>query len=177
MTTRDPVVASPHTARPHVDAGKMVMGGLMAGVVAAGVALVGLLIARGIFHVHVFVPAHEDVLINASSAWYAVVSFLVALAATALLFAMIPFAPQPFTFFTWIVGLATAVAVLTPFTTGAFVSAKIATALLNLAIGLTILSLVASVGRSATSYPAAGSHTHGTPQGTSFGTTERLPYR
>ncbi len=69
----------------------------------------------------------------------------------------------------WIVGLATAVAVLTPFTTDAFVSAKIATALLNLAIGLTILTLVSSVGRSAT-YSVGEPHSHGM-------TTERLPYR
>jgi hypothetical protein len=50
---------------------------------------------------------------------------------------------------------------------GAHVSAKIATALLNLAIGLTILTLVSSVGRSATYSPVAGPHTHGV--------TERLP--
>jgi hypothetical protein len=58
-------------------------------------------------------------------------------------------------------GLATAVAVLTPFTTGASISAKVATALLNLAIGLAILTLVASVGRGATTYPTVGPHTHG----------------
>src|SRR6266536_3413244 len=148
------------TGRPRVNAGKMWMGGLMAGVVAAGVALVGLLVIRGIFHVHVFVPSNDDSLVNPSSAWYALASFVVALIATGLLFVMIPFAPQPFQFFTWIVGLATAVAVLTPFTTDAFVSAKIATALLNLAIGLTILTLVSSVGRSAT-YTVGEPHSHG----------------
>jgi hypothetical protein len=157
------------TGRPRVNAGKMWMGGLMAGVVAAGVALVGLLIIRGIFHVHVFIPSNDNSLVNPSSAWYAVASFVAALIATGLLFVMIPFAPQPFQFFTWIVGLATAVAVLTPFTTDAFVSAKIATALLNLAIGLTILTLVSSVGRSAT-YTVGEPHTHGM-------TTEQLPHR
>ena len=132
-----------------VDPGRLLAGGLMAGIVAAGVALVGLLIARGIADVPVLVERNGE-LIDADAWWYAGAAFAGAVVATGLLFVLITWAPQPFRFFGWIVGLVTALAALVPFATEAELASKVATSLINLAIGLCIGSIVSGVGRSAT---------------------------
>ena len=139
----------PARVRYRVDAARLWIGGLMAGLVAAGVAIVGLLIARGIFHVRVFTPTPRGELVNASTWWYALLAFWVAIAATGLLHLLLAAAPSPFRFFGWIIGLATAMAALVPFTTSAQLPPKLATAAINVAIGITVLSIVAGVGRSA----------------------------
>ena len=120
----------------------------MAGVVAAGVAVVGLLIARGILDVDVLVQK-DGQLVNANTWWYAGAAFLAAIVATGLLHLLLLSAPQPYRFFGWIVGLATAIAALLPYATDAELSSKVTTSVLNLAIGLCIGSIVGGVGRSA----------------------------
>ena len=134
--------------RRSIDVGRLWSGGLMAGVVAAGVAVVGLLIVRGILDIPVLVPSGKK-LVDASMWWYAGVAFLAAVAATGLLHALLAAAPEPYRFFNWIFGLAVAIAVLVPFTTGAEMKSKISVALINLAIGVCIGSIVSSVGHSA----------------------------
>jgi hypothetical protein len=146
--------------RTTVDAIRLWVGGLLAGVVAAGVAIVGLLVARGIFDIRVFVPRGDRALVNPTSMWYAGAAFAAALLATALLYLLlVSTAPGPFTFFMWIVGLATAIAVIVPFTTNAALESQAATAAINLAIGLTVLSVVSTVGRSAQRTHAADAST------------------
>lgn len=120
----------------------------MAGVVAAGVAVVGLLIARGILDIAVLVQ-QDGTLVDADTWWYAGAAFLAAIAATGLLHLLLQSAPQPYRFFGWIVGLATAIAALLPYATDAELSSKVATSVLNLAIGLSIGSVVGGVGRTA----------------------------
>jgi uncharacterized protein DUF6069 len=136
--------------RPVVDGVRLWVGGLLAGVVAAGVAIVGLLIARGIFDIRVFVPRGDRALFNPSSMWYSGAAFVAAVVATGLLYLLlVATAPAPFAFFSWIVGLATAIAVIVPFTTKAAFESQIATATINLAIGITLLSVLSTVGHSA----------------------------
>jgi len=131
-----------------VDGGRLWMGGAMAGVVGAGVAVVGLLIARGIFDIPVLVQ-REGQLINASTLWYAAAAFVCALIATALLHVLLLAAPRPFTFYGWITGLAIAICALLPFTINAELASKVATSLINLAIGIVIATTIATVGRTA----------------------------
>jgi hypothetical protein len=133
--------------RRSIDVGRLWSGGLMAGVVAAGVAVVGLLVVRGILDIPVLVPSGKK-LVDAGTWWYAVVAFLAAAAATGLLHGLLAGAPQPYRFFSWIFGLAVAMAVLVPFTTSAELRSKLAVALINLAIGVCIGSIVTSVGHS-----------------------------
>ncbi|HVN10773.1 MAG TPA: DUF6069 family protein [Kineosporiaceae bacterium] len=140
--------ASTRQPRRVIDAGRLWTGGVMAGIVAAGVAVVGLLIARGVLDIPVLIE-RKGHLVDASSWWYAGVAFLAALAATALMHGLLAGAPQPYRFFNWIVGLAVAIAALIPFTTGAELSTKIAVAVINLAIGICIGSIVSSIGHSA----------------------------
>jgi hypothetical protein len=138
--------------RPRVDAGRLWTGGLASAVVAALVAVVGVVIARGLFDVPVLAPTGEGTLGDASTARLAVLAALAALAAllaTGLMHLLLVSTPRPFRFFAWIVALLVVVAVLAPFTTGASLDTKVATAAINLAIGLAIGSLVPGVARSA----------------------------
>ena len=65
-----------------------------------------------------------------------------ALAATGLVHLLIVNTPRPFLFFGWIVALVTTLVVVYPFSTTAPLDAKIATAVVNLAIGAMIGTLV-----------------------------------
>jgi hypothetical protein len=58
--------------------------------------------------------------------------------------------PRPLVFFWWIVGLATVVVVLYPFSTAAPLSEKAATAAVDLVIGIVIGSLVSGVAERST---------------------------
>jgi hypothetical protein len=142
--------------RGAIDARRLWVGGVMSGLVAAGVALVGLMAARGLLDIQVLVR-QDGALVNANSWWYASVAFIGALAATALMHLLLASAPRPRTFFSWIVGLATVLAMLAPLATDADLESKIATAVINLAIGIAIASLVGSVGDAAA---AAGYSTY-----------------
>ena len=53
--------------------------------------------------------------------------------------------PRPRLFFTWIIALATVIAVVFPLGTSAPVSQKVATAIINLVLGCAIGSLVSGV--------------------------------
>jgi hypothetical protein len=144
-----PAPSTPPKGDWRIDAKKLWTGGIMAGIVAAGVAIVGLLIARGIFDLRIFVRGEGGGVVNASTWWYALVSFGAAILATGLLHLLLLSAPGPFRFFGWIVGLAVAIAVIVPFTTSAQLSNKVGTAAINLAIGIAVYSIVSGVGRGA----------------------------
>jgi hypothetical protein len=135
--------------RPKVDAGRLWTGGLATAAVAALVAVVGVLVARGLFEVPLLAPTGEGALGDASTARLAGLAAGAALLATALMHMLLVSTPRPGQFFTWIVALATLIAVILPFLTDAEPNTKIATAALNLSVGATIGSLVSSVARSA----------------------------
>jgi Family of unknown function (DUF6069) len=141
--------AAARSGSPEIDTARLWVGGALAGLVAAGVAIVGLLVARGVFDIRVFVPGDKGGVVNASTWWYAAASFGAAILATALMHVLLLAAPSPFRFFGWLIGLAVAIAVIIPFTSSAQLANKIGTAVINLAIGVSIYSIVSSVGRSA----------------------------
>jgi Family of unknown function (DUF6069) len=126
----------------------------MAGVVGAGIVVVGFIVTRGILDVPVLVE-REGKLVNANVWWYALGAFAAALVATGLLHLLLLGAPRPFTFYGWITGLAVAIAALVPFTTGAKLDTKVALCAINLAAGVVIAAIVATIGRSALSRPDA----------------------
>jgi hypothetical protein len=98
-------------------------------------------------------PTGEGTLGNANTAVLAVLAVLAAVAAallaTALMHLLLLSTPRPFRFFTWIISLLTVVAVLVPFMTDAVSATKVATAAINLVIGMAIGSLVSGAARSA----------------------------
>jgi Family of unknown function (DUF6069) len=144
--------AEPPVGRRTVDEVRLWTGGVMAAVVAALMAAVGLLLARGIADVPVLVQRQGE-LVNASLWWYAGAAALGALVATGLLTVLLLWAPRPYLFFGWIMGLAIAIATLVPYSFDAELGAKVATSAINLAIGLCISSILVGVGRSAARLP------------------------
>jgi hypothetical protein len=72
-----------------------------------------------------------------------------ALLATGLVYLLILFTPAPYLFFGWIMGLAVVAGIVAPFISGAQLSAKVATAVINLVVGAAIWCLVANVARTA----------------------------
>jgi len=68
-----------------------------------------------------------------------------AIIATGLAHLLVFTTPRPRAFFAWIVALATTVAVALPFAQNADLDAQIATAIVNLVIGISIMTLIGSV--------------------------------
>jgi Family of unknown function (DUF6069) len=134
---------------PAVDAGRLWAGGLATALVAALVVVVGILIARGIFGVPVLAPEGDGAWGDADTVTYALFAALAALLATALMHLLLLFAPRPSAFFGWIITLATLLGMAGPFATEAALAAQVATAAINLVLGVAIGSLVLSAARSA----------------------------
>jgi hypothetical protein len=80
-------------------------------------------------------------------------SAVAALAATGVMHLLAVATPQPTMFFGWIMVLVTLIGVVLPLSLGVGVPTKIATALLNLAIGLVITLLVVGTANSALRLP------------------------
>jgi hypothetical protein len=146
MESPDP---GPGSSR-QVDARPLWSGGIATAVVAALIALVGILVARWLFNMSFLSPRREGAWGNASTAGYVFAAVGCALVATALMHLLLLTTPYPRVFFTWIIGLATLVAVVFPFSTTAPVSQKIATGFVNLVLGVAIGTLIAEVSRRAT---------------------------
>jgi Family of unknown function (DUF6069) len=133
-----------------VDARALWSGGVATAVVAALIALVGILVCRWLFDVPILSPRREGAWGNASTVGYVFAAAACALVATALMYLLLISTPYPRVFFGWIIGLATVVAVVYPFSTTAPMSQKFATAVVNLVLGLAIGTLIAEVSRRAT---------------------------
>lgn len=128
-----------------VDARALWSGGVATAVVAALIALVGILVSRWLFNIPILSPRQEGAWGNASTVGYTLAAAACALAATALMYLLLISTPRPRMFFGWIVGLATLVATVFPFSTTAPTSQKLATAAVNLILGVAIGSLVYGV--------------------------------
>lgn len=135
---------------PPINVGRLWAGGLATMAVAALAAFVGLLVIRGIFNLDVLTPLGGTVIADDDALAYLLGAAGVALLATGMMHLLLLFAPRPIQFFSWIIGLFITAAVLTPFTTDASFSAQLATASINLLIGLSIASLLGGVAHSAT---------------------------
>jgi hypothetical protein len=133
-----------------VAAGRLWAGGAATAVVAALIAVVGILVARGVFDVPVLAPEGEGTWGDADTGRYALYCALAALIATGLLHLLLISTPRPQQFFTWIMMLATVAAALAPFITNGSTSSKVATALINLAVGIAIVTLLNGSARAAT---------------------------
>jgi hypothetical protein len=128
-----------------VDAGQLWAGGAATAVVAGLIALVGVLVCRWLFNVPILAPKHEGAYGNAHTTTLILVAALGALVATLLAHLLLLSTPRPMLFFGWIVGLVTLVMVIFPFSTGATMEEKIATAAVYLVIGVAIGTLITGV--------------------------------
>jgi hypothetical protein len=148
----------PHVGR--VDAGRLWSGGAATAVVAGLIALVGVLISRWLLAIPLLAPKSDGAYGDAHTTGVVFVAVGAAIVATALLHLLLLGTPRPLAFFGWIVALATVLVVVIPFRTTAPVSAKLATAVVGLVIGIAIGTLLTSVaGRSIRSRRPDGGYT------------------
>jgi fatty acid desaturase len=144
VTTQDDGYDRPRLG-VRVDAQRLWAGGAASALVASLVAMVGVLVGRWLFHLSVLAPAQDGTYGGAHTTALIVVAFVAALAATGLVHLLMVSTARPQMFFGWIVGLVTVIAAIFPFSTTAALDAKIATGLVNLAIGAVIGILVSGV--------------------------------
>jgi hypothetical protein len=154
---------APNRARP--DSTQFWAGGVATAVVAALIALVGILVCRWALSIPILGPASDGTWGDAHTGEYVLVAAVIALVATGLLYLLVLAAPEPDTFFRWIMGLATLAAVVYPFSTSAPLEQKFATAVVNLVLGVAIISLLTGVASRAIrrSVPPGGPAQSGQP--------------
>lgn len=141
--------------RSPVNANRLWAGGLATAVVAALAALVGVLIVRAFLKVALYAPTEAGAFGDGDTVLLCVAAAGAALAATGLAHLLIVATPSPLSYFSWIVGLATAAAVVWPFVTGESLGVALAQAVIHLVIGLAIGSLVVGAASSAMRTPPA----------------------
>ena len=132
-------------ARLTVEAGRLWGGGLAAALVAALVALAGVLVLQGVLDIRLSRPL---LLLNTAGSFaadYAVTGFALALVATGLAHALVVMTPRPRLFFNWIVGVATVCGAAVPFALDTETASQVATATLNVILGVCIGSLIGAV--------------------------------
>ena len=112
---------------------------------SALVALVGILICRWTLGIPILAPSSDGAWGNAHTGEYVLAAVCAALAAGALLYLLMLGTPQPGLFFGWIIGLATLAVVVYPFSTGAPVAQKVATGVVDLALGIAIGTLLTAL--------------------------------
>ena len=125
-----------------IEPGPLWAGGVATAVVAALIALAGILIARWLFTIPILAPHRDGAWGDASTGAYVLSAAGAALVATAIMHLLLLTTPRPQVFFGWIIALATIVAVAFPFSTGAPLTQKVATATVNLVLGFAIGILI-----------------------------------
>jgi hypothetical protein len=144
------VTPNPDLDEPTVlNPGRLWAGGVATAVVAALIVIVGVYIARGILGIPVLAPKAAGDFGTSSTAVYAVFAAASALVATGVLHLLLLGAPQPMAFFAWIAALGVLVAVTAPFGQTAPLSSKVFTAIINLIVGVAVISLLSGVAHSA----------------------------
>lgn len=146
MVTPDDADAA---GRVHVNAGRLWAGGVATAVVAALAVVAGVLITRGVLGIPVLAPKAASSFGNSSTAVYAALAAGCALLATALLHVLLLETPHPLAFFAWITALADVIVAAAPFTQPAPLASKVFTAIINIVVGVAVISLLSGVGRSA----------------------------
>lgn len=139
----------PMRSVPRIDAGRLWAGGVATAVVAALVATLGILVARGFLRVAIFAPKADGVWGNANTMTYALTSAVIALLATGVLHFLLVTTPSATVFFTWIMVLLMAVAVVVPLTLVTIKVEMFATIALDVLIGLVITGLLVAAANGA----------------------------
>ncbi|MBT2224736.1 hypothetical protein KLK06_02560 [Nonomuraea sp. NEAU-A123] len=122
---------------------------MAAAVVAALIVVVGVMISGRLLGIRVLTPAGTSAYGSAATTGYAISAAAAALVATLLLYLLMLSTPEPTKFFAWIAGLFAVIITILPFMYSADVLKQIATAIINLVIGIAIASLLTSIGRTA----------------------------
>ncbi|HYK70699.1 MAG TPA: DUF6069 family protein [Streptosporangiaceae bacterium] len=150
----------PPPDRPSVDAGRLWAGGIATAIVACLIGLVGVLVARWILGIPLLAPSRDGAYGDVHTTGLLLGIAGASLVATLLMHLLLLSTPRPLAFFGWIIGLATVLAVVIPFSTSAPLDQKAATAVVFVVLGIAIWTLLSGVGarsvrvRDSRSYPA-----------------------
>jgi hypothetical protein len=117
-------------------------------VVAALAVVAGVLVTRAVFGIPVLAPRAASNFGNSSTAVYVGLAAGCALLATALLHLLLG-TPRPTAFFIWITSLADVAVAAAPFTQPAPLASKVFTAIINIVVGVAVISLLSGVARAA----------------------------
>lgn len=135
----------PVSTRVRPDPAQVAAGGVATAIVAALIALVGILVCRWTLGIPILAPSSAGAWGSVHTGEFVIAAAVVAIAATAVLYLLMLGTPQPGLFFRWIMGLVTVAAVVYPFSTGAPLDQKAATAIVDLVLGVAITSLLSAV--------------------------------
>lgn len=127
---------------PVINAGRLWAGGVATAIVAALIGIVGLLIVRVLLQIPYLAPIRSGALGDSRTVILCLSAAVAALAATGLAHLLLLSTPRPMAYFGWICGLLTAIAVVLPLLNSDPITVRLATALIHLAVGLAIISLV-----------------------------------
>lgn len=139
----------PQSGPVQVNAVRLWAGGFATAVVAALIGLVGVLIVRAVSEVALYAPSDASAFGDRDTAVLCAVAAAAALAATGLVHLLLLATPRPLAYFGWIVGLVTVAAVVAPFLSTDSTGVAVAMAVIHLAIGVAIGSLVSGAAVSA----------------------------
>jgi len=138
-----------------VDVRKLWTGGVVTAVILCGLTIAGFLIVRGMLGYPLLGVRGGGAVVHASMFGYAAGAALTVLLATAAMHFLLLTTPRPRWFFGWLGGVGTAIAVLLPLVLSQDLAVRLATATVNLILGLAIIGLVRST--AAASLRPAGS--------------------
>jgi hypothetical protein len=138
-----------------VDVRKLWTGGVVTAVIVCGLTIAAFLIVHGMLNYPLLGVRGGGAVVHASMFGYAGGAALAALLATAAMHLLLLTTPRPRWFFGWLGGVSTAIAVLLPLALSQDLAVRLATATVNLALGLAIIGLVRST--AAASLRPAGS--------------------
>jgi hypothetical protein len=139
---QQPQYASHRRGRSGVDARKLWSGGAASAVVTGLLALTGVLISRWLFDLPVLAPKGNGTYGDVHTTAFVLAAAGGALLATGLVHLLMLAVPRPLLYFGWIIALVTVIVVAYPFSTSAALDAKIATAIVDLVIGVSTGILV-----------------------------------
>jgi hypothetical protein len=131
-----------------VDERKLWTGGMVTAVIVFGLTIAAFLLVRGMLNYPLLGLRRGGAVVYASMFGYAGGAALVALLATAAMRFLLSTTPRPRWFFGWLGGVGTAIAVLLPLALSQDSAARLATAAVNLFLGLAIIGLVHSTAAS-----------------------------
>ncbi len=150
FTSREPFYARFGYARPGgvVDGRKLWTSGAVTAVIVFGLTIAAFLLVHGMLHYPLLGVRRGDAMAYVSMLGYAGGAALVALLATAAMRFLLLTTPRPRWFFGWLGGVGTAIAVLLPLALSQDLAARLATASVNLILGVAIIGLVRSTAAS-----------------------------
>lgn len=127
-------------------------GAVVSAVIAALVAVAGILIARSAFGVALLAPSAAGAWGSVNTGAYALAAAILTLIAAAILQLLSIVVPRPTWYFGWLVGVATLIGTLAPMTLDVDFNSKVATASMDLVMGIVVSVLITTTARNARTY-------------------------